>query len=183
MKGKFRFEFSIVTPIKSFNFKMDKILSLSAFGDVVEPEKHSTGSEPKHSSDPNSQSDCSMVFSKILQNMAQTKLLHWQSKMYGQHKALDKLFEGLVDLGDTLAESIMGKYERPTLDENALCLKLMNFESPEQGDLSEFMSHLHKCYAEDCRSLFDPTKDSEIINILDEIVALIDKTKYLLSLR
>lgn len=160
---------------------MDKILSLDAFGEVVEPQKTSdevttkTDAQPSHT--------CSIVFSKILQNMAQTKLLHWQSRMYGQHKALDELFEGIIDLGDNLAESIMGKYERPTLSQDELCLKLMNFESPENGDLSEFMAHLYKCYAEDCRSLFDPVKDSEIINILDEIVALIDKIKYLLSLK
>jgi DNA-binding ferritin-like protein len=160
---------------------MDKILSLDAFGEVLEPNKTSdvvttkTNVKPSHT--------CSIVFSKILQNMAQTKLLHWQSRMYGQHKALDKLFEGIIDLGDNLAESIMGKYERPTLSQDELCLKLMNFESPENGELSQFMGHLHKCYAEDCRSLFDPTKDSEIINILDEIVALIDKIKHLLSLK
>lgn len=160
---------------------MDKILSLDAFGEVVEP--HNTPHQETSKSEAQPSHACSIVFSKILQNMAQAKLLHWQSRMYGQHKALDKLFEGIIDLGDNLAESIMGKYERPTLNQDELCLKLMNFESPENGDLSEFMSHLHKCYAVDCRSIFDPVKDSEIINILDEIVALIDKTKYLLSLK
>jgi DNA-binding ferritin-like protein len=160
---------------------MDKILSLDAFGRVLEPNKTSDAVTTKTNVKPSR--TCSIVFSKILQNMAQTKLLHWQSRMYGQHKALDKLFEGIIDLGDNLAESIMGKYERPTLSQDELCLKLMNFKSPENGELSQFVGHLHKCYAEDCRSLFDPTKDSEIINILDEIVALIDKIKHLLSLK
>lgn len=162
---------------------MDKILNLSAFGDVISTEKTP---EPN-----NSQSDTAdkipgglgKVFSRILQNSAQAKLLHWQSKMYGQHKALDKLFEGIIDLGDNLAESIMGKYGRPVLSDAELCLNLMNFKQPDTGDLTEFMDHLTNCYSKECREFFDPTKDSEIMNILDEILSLIDKTKYLLTLR
>lgn len=162
---------------------MDKIISLSAFGDVVEPKSGEPQMTDPKKPEASMNKSYSVVFSKVLQNTAQAKLLHWQSKMYGQHKALDKLFEGLIDLGDGLAESIMGKYGRPSLSEDELCLKLMNFESPETGDLSKFMDHLCKCYSQDCRSLFDPVKDSEIINILDEIVALLDKTKYLLTLK
>jgi DNA-binding ferritin-like protein len=163
---------------------MDKIMSLSAFGDEINPEMkgEETPQEPTQVDQPTTPS-YSVVFSKILQNTSQSKLLHWQSALYGQHKALDKLFEGLADLGDTLAETIMGKYGRPTLNDDELCLKLKNFESPEAGDLSEFMDHLYNCYSSECRSLFDPSKDSEIINILDEILSLVDKTKYLLSLR
>jgi DNA-binding ferritin-like protein len=160
---------------------MDKILNLDAFGKIIEPHKVSISSTPRTGNEKSH--ECSVVFSKILQNIVQTKLLHWQSKMYGQHKALDKLFEGIIDLGDNLAESIMGKYGRPILSQDELCLKIMNYDTSENGDLSKFMSHLYKCYSDDCRSIFDPIKDSEIINILDEIVALIDKTKYLLSLR
>ena len=156
---------------------MDKILNLSAFGDVI----HRDG---QNTIDRGEDSDSTAQSSKmILQNVVQTKLLHWQSHFYGQHKALDELFDGLIDKGDTLAESIMGKYGRPVLTEEQLCLTLMNYNNPEKGDLSDFMDHLYKCYAIECKSLFEEGKDSEILNIMEEIIALVDKIKYLISLR
>jgi len=159
---------------------MDRILSLSTFGDVRIPKK---GKEKSWMSEPNDGSNYSSVFSKVLQNMAQTKLLHWQSALYGQHKALDELFGNIISIGDTLAESIMGKYGKPVLKDDELCLKLKNFNSPENGDLKEFMDHLYKCYSDDCRCLFDKDEDPEIINIIDELLSAVDQTRYLLSLR
>ena len=166
---------------------MDKILNLSAFGDVMNP----FGSESKDDKDNTPQanpvnmedSKYGYVFKMVLQNMAQTKLLHWQSMLYGQHKALDELFEGIIDKGDELAQTIMGKYGRPVLNDDQLCLTLMNYANPEKGDLSDFMDHLYKCYSLECKSIFENSKDPEILNIIDEIVSLVDKTKYLISLR
>lgn len=123
------------------------------------------------------------LVSKLLQNIIQSKLLHWQCLLYGQHKALDELFNGLIDNGDTLVETVMGKYGRPTLVGEDLNIKLYNFADPKDGDLSKFMNDLYQCYRVDCRSYFDEEKDSEILNIIDEIIGLIDQTKYLISLR
>lgn len=178
-------EIFVIYISKEFSL-MDKIISLSAFGEEIAP--NDKAGQPKQTGrvdfeKEKSQPSYSIVFSKILQNTAQAKLLHWQSAMYGQHKALDELFGGLIDLGDALAETIMGKYGRPSLNETELCLKIKNFESPEAGDLREFMNHLYTCYSSDCKTLFDASSDSEIVNILDEILSLIDKTKYLLTLR
>ena len=158
---------------------MDKVISLSAFGDVI---KNPKGRETE-TEDMGESGAYAHVFKMALQNVAQTKLLHWQSNFYGQHKALDGLFEGLIDLTDTLAESIMGKYGKPVLNGDQCCLNIKNFENPEKGDLKDFMEHLHKCYAIDCKSLLDPEKDPELLNIVDEIIALVDQTKYLVSLR
>jgi hypothetical protein len=118
------------------------------------------------------------VFSNVLKNISQAKLLHWQTCKYAQHKALDELFDSLIDLGDELAESLMGKYGRPHLSEENLCLRLFNYSD----NLSYFMDELYACYRIECRSLFDEEKDSELLNIIDEIIGLIDKIKYLLTL-
>jgi DNA-binding ferritin-like protein len=164
---------------------MDKILNLSTFGDVInhDTENHETPAQSKQPNLDGTEGKYAYVFKMILQNVVQSKLLHWQSHFYGQHKALDELFEGLIDKGDTLAESIMGKYGRPVLSDDQLCLKLMNYTNPERGDLSDFMDHLYRCYSVECKCLFEAKKDSEILNIIEEIVALIDKIKYLISLR
>lgn len=168
---------------------MDKILNLSTFGDVIhrdgqdQMDREENGIHTEHPKMDGTEGKYAYVFKMILQNVAQTKLLHWQSHFYGQHKALDDLFDGLIDKGDELAESVMGKYGRPVLSEEQLCLTLMNYSNPEKGDLSDFTDHLYKCYAIDCKSLFEQGKDSEILNIIEEIIALVDRIKYLISLR
>lgn len=160
---------------------MDKIMNLSAFGDIIDkPAEDQFKSKTGVISESGSYGK---IFSRVLQNIVQTKLLHWQSHMYGQHKALDELFDGIIDLGDQLAESVMGKYGRPILNEEECCLRLKNFNDPRSGDLSDFMNHLYECYTKECKSLFTAEKDPEILNIIDEIIGLIDKTKYLLTLR
>lgn len=177
-----------------------RVINLNAFGEEVIPKG---GQEFFFSSDPddeyfrseerpfkknkpeikNSRSESKenqyqTVFRNILKNMSQAKLLHWQTPKYSQHKALDELFESLVDLGDELAESIMGKYGRPRLSGENLSIDLFNYDN----NLSSFMDHLYSCYKEDCRSLFDEKRDTELINLIDEILSMIDKIKYLLTL-
>jgi len=39
------------------------------------------------------------------------------------------------------------------------------------------------CYSKECKSYFTAEEDPEILNILDEIIALLDKTMYLLTLK
>ena len=126
----------------------------------------------------------SQVASKVLINMAQTKLLHWQTKSLAEHESLDKLFEGLVDLGDELVESVMGKYGRPELGGDECSLTLTNYENPDSPDgLPKFLSNLDNCFRNECMPLFPEEKDPEIHNLIHEILGLIDKISYLLTLR
>jgi hypothetical protein len=171
-----------------------RVINLNAFGEEIIPKEKER--EPFVSNDPDDSYFRSeerpfrkaieetpkykyeTVFKNVLQNVSQAKLLHWQTFKYPQHKALDKLFKSLIDLGDNLAESVMGKYGRPHLSEENLCLRLFNYND----NLSYFMDELYMCYRNDCRGLFDENKDSELLNIIDEIISLIDRIKYLLTL-
>lgn len=177
---------------------MDNVVNLSAFGDIIEKPKKDqgedfitfdqmrsnmvqapTGDEPAAED----KKSFAPIFAKILQNSAQIKLLHWQTNLYGQHKALDSFWGEFNDLSDTLAETIMGKYGKPTLSSDDSCLTIYNYKNPENANLNEFLDHLYSCYAKDCRAYFSEEKDSEILNIIDEIIALVDQNKYLLSLK
>jgi DNA-binding ferritin-like protein len=169
---------------------MDKrVINLNAFGEEVFPREKEIEFFSSDSDDNYFRSEerpfrksngnqYETVFKNILQNVSQSKLLHWQTSKYSQHKALDELFDSLIDLGDELAESIMGKYGRPHLSKENLCLQLFNYDN----NLSSFMDSLYHCYRNECRSLFDENKDSELLNIIDEIISLVDKIKYLLTL-
>lgn len=162
---------------------MDKIISLSAFGDIIKPQSDTHKSSKSKETVFSEDNKFNYIFKMLLQNSAQAKLLHWQSALYGQHKALDEFWNSFNELSDGLAESIMGKYGKPVLGDEDLKLCLMNFENPKEGDLSDFMGHLTKCYSIDCKSIFNENTDVELLNIIDEIIALIEQTKYLLSLR
>jgi hypothetical protein len=165
---------------------MDGILNLSAFGDVIKNPTSLDRDNGKEASDNVSTEEANKyghIFKTIMQNTAQIKLLHWQAYTYGQHKALDKLFGNFIKLSDSLAETIMGKYGKPVLSDDNLSVKIMNFNDPEKCDLKPFMDAMYKSYTIDCRSILDENSDSEIFNILDEIVALVDQTRYLLTLR
>ena len=122
------------------------------------------------------------VAGKVLVNMAQAKLLHWETKSLAEHEALDELFKQLSKIGDRLVESVMGKYGRPELTPEEASFTLSNYENPENPDgLPRFISNIDNCFRNECSSLFSTEKDPEIHNIIQEILGVIDNISYLLT--
>lgn len=175
---------------------MDQVLNLSAFGDIIpDPNKKNLSveepdltfgsfmksKEPER--EPNKRQESLNGINELsreaLCHSAQIKLFHWQTRSYAEHKALDEMFLGFIKLTDDLIESVMGKYGRPNFGGECQ-IKVMDYS---QKDLERYLDSIYYCYSEDCKGIFDSQKDSEILNIIDEIIALIDKTKYLLSLK
>lgn len=199
----------------------DNVLSLNAFGEIIDPPKkreyqpHAQDSPPMApespqqiipltrisqkeksvDSSPKSESpkegrysrgskQANHVASKVLAHMAQTKLLHWQTQSEPEHLALDKLFGDLVELGDELTESVMGKYGRPELSEEESTFCLTNYENPDSPDgLPKFLKNIDNCFRNECAPLFSEKTDPEIHNLIQEILGKIDKIGYLLTLR
>src|SRR6056300_1477720 len=163
---------------------MDNVLNLSAFGEIIpgkkgekeditfksfmkEPERENidTSDVPK---DDRPENPVSFVAMKALLHSSQIKLLHWQTKSYAEHKALDDLFNGIVNLQDELVEVIMGKYGRPTLEGDMSTLSLYNYADCE---CMEAIKKIKDCYSEGCKGYFSAEEDPEILNILDEVIA------------
>ena len=82
---------------------------------------------------------------------AQLKIMHWQTKGYARHKALDDTFGELLDLVDTFVEEAMGKYGRFKLDEETVQSEMSNFD----GTLEEFYHYIRKKYRENNKVLGD----------------------------
>jgi hypothetical protein len=196
----------------------DNVLSLNAFGDLIEPkgkreykqeepiapvpdamdkeiipltvvtkaEKPVLLPDSPEESGRNSRGSrqANQVAAKVLMHMAQTKLLHWQTKSRAEHEALDVLFGDLVKIGDQLVESVMGKYGRPELTPEQATFTLSNYENPENPDgLPRFINSIDNCFRNECSSLFSQEKDPEIHNIIQEILGVIDNISYLLTLQ
>ena len=108
---------------------------------------------------------------------AQTKINHWQTKGYARHKAFDELHGDLSDLTDTFAEVAMGKYGRFTLENED---KLLNIVNLSELDLKEMLQTSKEALIQ-WSSEFD-SSDTDLLNIRDEILGLLNKITYLLTL-
>jgi len=124
------------------------------------------------------------VAGKVLMHMAQTKLLHWETRSLAEHQSLDELFKRLIKIGDHLVESVMGKYGRPELTPEEATFTLSNYDNPEDPDgLPIFLKNIDNCFRNECTSVFSQEKDPEILNIIQEILGVIDNVSYLLTLQ
>jgi hypothetical protein len=113
----------------------------------------------------------------ILQTMAQNKMLHWGTLSYAQHKTFCDFMEDFDDLGDSLIESIMGKFGRPIT--GGASIEVLDYN---QVDVIAYFDNLYEYYTAAIGQFQPKEQNEEIVNILAEIIALIDKTKYLLTL-
>lgn len=108
----------------------------------------------------------------------QMRILHWQTKKYSRHVAYGSIYDSLDDFIDKFAEVCMGKYGRVELSGDLGDVKLKNLDELTIGsyidDFIEFLKGLN--------DVFDPSKDSDVLNIRDEILAEANKLKYLLTL-
>jgi hypothetical protein len=105
--------------------------------------------------------------SRLLHAVTLTHMYHLKSRSFSQHMALGSFYEGLDDLVDSLIEAYQGKYG------------LIEDYETDAGEMPpsplEYLIALNE-YVAQSRTEFP--QDSELQNIIDEIVALIDSTLY-----
>ena len=119
------------------------------------------------------------VVLNLLKLITQLRIFHWQTESYAQHKAFGKAYESLSDLLDRLVEVYQGKYGRIVYTSPA-GLEISNSEDLSVQDiLTEVVEYLTTNFNE----LHDQVKDSDCLNIRDEMVAELNKLKYLLTLK
>lgn len=105
----------------------------------------------------------------------QIKVYHWQTKSFARHKATDDFVTELDGLIDSFVEVYMGKYGRPKVSGS---IKLHNFsESAARSFVSKQTTYLSRDLPRKLKS-----GDTDLLNIRDEILALVNKTLYLFTL-
>ena len=120
---------------------------------------------------------------KILLNLLklqnQLRILHWQTDSFSQHKAFGKAYSDLDELLDSLVEVHQGKYGNIKLSSGSK-IELLNFnEVKPEKILKEATEYLSSSFIEEV----DPEKDTDSLNIRDEMLSVLNKLKYLLTLK
>jgi hypothetical protein len=108
---------------------------------------------------------------------AQLKIMHWQTKGYARHKALDKTLGDLSGLIDTFVEEAMGKYGRFILENETKTIKISNLNELEIKSFCNTSIEALNQYNGQFEDI-----DTNLFNIRDEMVGLFNKLKYLLTL-
>ena len=111
------------------------------------------------------------------------KIFHWQTQNYAQHIASDQLYNGLLPLIDKWVEVYQGKYARLMFDDQKkVNVPLRNL------DVQDFTLHLNQFKLflmndiPDFLSKEKEMKNTDLLNIRDEMLALTNQTLYLLTL-
>lgn len=119
------------------------------------------------------------IVTKFLTFQNQIKILHWQTTSYSEHKALDGLFSDLAESIDEFIETFMGKNGRIVAQTN-FNLTLQNYSVLAPMDL---MNQMVAYLSNELPAMLDANKDTDLLNIRDEILGSVNQTKYLLTLK
>ena len=109
-----------------------------------------------------------------LQN--QMRIYHWQTTSFAEHKAFGKAYENLDGLIDSFMEVYIGKNERPVAKDK-FNISLMNISENKVSVINAFIDVL----TQDLPQALDE-RDTDLLNIRDEMLGLLNRLKYLLTL-
>lgn len=109
----------------------------------------------------------------------QLRVLHWQTKSYARHKAYGKKYDTLGELIDSFIEIYMGKYGVVEFDGDEGVITLKNTNSLDLNDF--FKRNLD--FLISLNDELDDRKDSDLLNLKDEMMAELNQLRYLLSLK
>ena len=119
------------------------------------------------------------IITTLLTLQAQLKVLHWQTKSYAEHKALGKLYESLDDSIDTFVETFSGRNGVPTA-KGDYKLTVANYK--DNNGCVAIIDSAIAYMMKDLPTIVKP-EDTDLLNIRDEMVGSLNKTKYLLRLK
>lgn len=118
------------------------------------------------------------IIISLVQMEQQLRILHWQTKSYARHQAFGGAYDALGDLIDKFVEVLMGKHDRFILQQ-ASSIELQNLSDVKPIEFCNASCELLTAI----NSILDPSCDSDLMNIRDEMLAEINKLKYLLTLQ
>ena len=118
-----------------------------------------------------------IIQTTLLQMQNQYKIFHWQTTSFSQHKSFDGIVESLISNIDEFIETYMGKYGR-IVAQNSFNITLDNLANL---DVIAFTDNYIN-FLIGLSNQLDSSKDTDLLNIRDEMLGGLNQLKYLLSL-
>jgi DNA-binding ferritin-like protein len=112
--------------------------------------------------------------------MIQIKSHHWATTSYSRHKATDKILEELQSTIDMFVETYQGIYGRLRCVDNVNDILYIRYKTEDEMD--QFLQQSIFFLQTTIIQYFDPTKDTDLMNLRDELLALLHKLQYLFTL-
>jgi DNA-binding ferritin-like protein len=120
----------------------------------------------------------SKIVQTFLEMLNTVKLYHWKTHSYAQHKATDELYAKLNENIDTFVEILLGK------DESRIKMVEKRINLIDSSDASDFKNCIYE-YREflvDISKYFDAKRDTDLLNVRDEILGNLNQFLYLMTL-
>jgi DNA-binding ferritin-like protein len=113
----------------------------------------------------------------ILNFQNELRLHHWGTKSYAAHKALGKAYESIDGLLDTFAETYMGALGKEKLKE----INELQLNGPYRTSANQVLNSFEDYLMNEIPKELDESQ-TELLNIRDEMLGVVQQTKYLLTL-
>ena len=115
---------------------------------------------------------------KFLYYQNQFKVLHWHTTSYARHMAYGKIYDSISDLMDSFIEKYQGKYGRKYFGTDTIEIK-----DGKTVKINELVKEFDNFLQVEIPSELDESKDTDLLNIRDEMLGENSQLKYLLSLK
>jgi len=116
------------------------------------------------------------IVDNLIQIQEQFRIFHWQTKSFARHDAFGSAYDSFSGLIDTFVEIHMGKYGR------IMTGGMINLSNLSPMNLSNFLIDT-ETFLLGLTDKLDSKKDTDLLNIRDEMLAAVNKIKYLLTLK
>jgi len=135
--------------------------------------------EPETETEPEKKTKKQVLVPQLFGFRDQMKMYHWQTKSHSRHVASGEFVTNLTEFIDTFVEVYQGKYGRIQLD-NIVSIKLKNMNDTTVIDyLNKYKNYLLYTIP----GTLDNVKDTDLLNLKDEMLAEANKLLYLFTLR
>lgn len=112
----------------------------------------------------------------------QFKVYHWQTQKkpgsYAQHIAFGTAYDDLTPLIDQFIEIYQGK-KGVIMGRDGFTLNLSNLDDNPEAMCDEFINYL----SDNVVQVLDLQKDTDLLNIKDEMMGILNQTKYRLLMK